>query len=501
MVNLILLKWFLFFLTLFIINVLWLYNFGSEGPVLYLFVLLYTFMIFMWQGKNLIFVSIIIMANILVLFLLDSYDGGIYGNYPDKHAQIIDVYAALFYYGVITFVLMSITKKSYIHAYFNARKSYNLKSAFLANMSHEIKTPLNAIIGFTGLLVQEDASPEEKKKYVGIINESNDTLLRLIKDIFDISLVESNQLLLNETEVNVKELLFNLSDTFHLLLQERNRAGVLLVTEFPPDTLFIETDAVRLRQILTNLLNNAVKFTRQGSITMSLEEKPHSLLFAIKDTGVGIKQQYQEKLFDRFYKVTTKNEDFRAGTGIGLYLCKKMTELMKGTIWVVSTEGEGSTFYIELPKTGFRKEAALTTRAETKNREQHRQKAFEKKLKILVVEDHPESLLLLTKMLGDLKAEIFQAFDGKNAVEMFRSHPNIDLILLDLRLPNMSGYEVLKEIRKLDKNIPVVAQTAFATEKDKQSIYKAGFDAYLTKPIEKKLLYDIIRGLGLLREV
>ncbi len=492
------LKWSLFFLILAIINSLWIYNYGSEGPALYLFVLLYSYMIFMWKGKDLIFVTIIVFLNVLGLYLLDNYYSGITGDYISKKAQIIDVYTSLYYYGIIMFILMYVAKSSYIKAYTDARKANKLKSSFMANMSHEIKTPLNAIIGFTGLLVRTDNTVEEKQKYIRIINESNDTLLRLVKDILDISLIESNQMLLSGKEVNITQMLENLAETYNLLINEKNESNVVITKDIPNKNYFLNTDDIRLRQILTNLLNNALKYTSHGFITIGVKERKYFLEFYVKDTGIGIAKSYQDKLFDRFYKINYKHNGILTGVGIGLYLCKKIVEIMGGTIWVKSTPDVGSIFSFTIPKKDFRKEERQNLIPVYNNDSKINQPLFEKKLKILVVEDHPASLLLLTKMLSEINAEILQAFNGEMALEMLKAHNDINLILLDIKLPFMSGYEVIKKIKNMNDRVPVVAQTAYAMDKDKELIYKAGFDALITKPIDKKLLFNIIRGLGLL---
>ncbi len=500
-----LMKWILFFITLLVINILWLYNFGSEGPAPYLFLLLYSFMIFMWKDRDLLFVSLIVFLNIVVLFLLDYYEEGLTGNYVSQKAKIIDVYTALFYYGIVMFTLMKVAKRSYERAYFNAKKADMLKSSFLANLSHEIKTPLNTIIGFSELLASDNNSLEQKKKYERILYESNEILLRLVKDILDISHIESNQLVLNRSEVNVVEVIDSLEQVSKVMLKEKNKTGIIFVKDIPKEKIFVNTDIVRLRQIFTNLIDNAIKYTSQGVITIGLSVKDDYLLFYVKDTGIGIEKRYLDKIFERYYKVNRSDNKFLTGAGIGLFLSKRLVELLGGKIWVDSEVEKGSTFFFTLPKKGFRVEEPVVVKKPEKLEKAkvingNAKNNFSNNLKILIVDDDIGSVFLLKQMLSEIDAEIFQAFNGAGAIEMFNLHKDINLVLLDLKMPIMTGYDVIKELRKIKKDVFVVAQTAFAMEKDRSRVYEEGFDAFITKPINRNLLYDVIKGLGLIRD-
>jgi signal transduction histidine kinase/CheY-like chemotaxis protein len=500
-----LMKWILFFITLLVINILWLYNFGSEGPAPYLFLLLYSFMIFMWKDRDLLFVSLIVFLNIVVLFLLDYYEEGLTGNYVSQKAKIIDVYTALFYYGIVMFTLMKVAKRSYERAYFNAKKADMLKSSFLANLSHEIKTPLNTIIGFSELLASDNNSLEQKKKYERILYESNEILLRLVKDILDISHIESNQLVLNRSEVNVVEVIDSLEQVSKVMLKEKNKTGIIFVKDIPKEKIFVNTDIVRLRQIFTNLIDNAIKYTSQGVITIGLSVKDDYLLFYVKDTGIGIEKRYLDKIFERYYKVNRSDNKFLTGAGIGLFLSKRLVELLGGKIWVDSEVEKGSTFFFTLPKKGFRVEEHVVVKKPEKLEKAkvingNAKNNFSNNLKILIVDDDIGSVFLLKQMLSEIDAEIFQAFNGAGAIEMFNLHKDINLVLLDLKMPIMTGYDVIKELRKIKKDVFVVAQTAFAMEKDRSRVYEEGFDAFITKPINRNLLYDVIKGLGLIRD-
>ncbi len=499
-----LMKWILFFITLLIINLLWLYNFGSEGPAPYLFLLLYSFMIFMWKDRDLIFVSLIVFLNIVALFILDYYEPGITGNYVTQRAKIIDVYTALFYYVIVMFTLMFVAKRSYEKAFHNAKKADMLKSSFLANLSHEIKTPLNTIIGFSELLAENYNSLEQKKQYERIINESKEILLRLVKDILDISLIESNQLVLKKSEVNVVKVVEDFNQVSNVLKNANEKMGIHFVVDIPDEYLFVKTDKVRLKQIITNLLDNAYNNTLQGIIELGVKERENYLLFYVKDTGIGIEEKYYEKIFERYFKIERTDDRILNGAGIGLYLCRRLVELLGGKIWVKSKPGEGSTFFFTLPKDDFRKEPIIKKKPESTEKikvlTNDVKINFSNNLKILIVDDDISSVFLLKNMLKDIDAEIFQAFNGEDAIKMFELHKDINLVLLDLKMPKMTGYDVIKELRKMKKDVFVVAQTAFAMEKDRNRVYEEGFDAYITKPIDRKLLYEVIKGLGLIRD-
>jgi signal transduction histidine kinase/CheY-like chemotaxis protein len=459
----------------------------------------------MWKDRDLLFVSLIVFLNIVVLFLLDYYEEGLTGNYVSQKAKIIDVYTALFYYGIVMFTLMKVAKRSYERAYFNAKKADMLKSSFLANLSHEIKTPLNTIIGFSELLASDNNSLEQKKKYERILYESNEILLRLVKDILDISHIESNQLVLNRSEVNVVEVIDSLEQVSKVMLKEKNKTGIIFVKDIPKEKIFVNTDIVRLRQIFTNLIDNAIKYTSQGVITIGLSVKDDYLLFYVKDTGIGIEKRYLDKIFERYYKVNRSDNKFLTGAGIGLFLSKRLVELLGGKIWVDSEVEKGSTFFFTLPKKGFRVEEPVVVKKPEKLEKAkvingNAKNNFSNNLKILIVDDDIGSVFLLKQMLSEIDAEIFQAFNGAGAIEMFNLHKDINLVLLDLKMPIMTGYDVIKELRKIKKDVFVVAQTAFAMEKDRSRVYEEGFDAFITKPINRNLLYDVIKGLGLIRD-
>lgn len=483
-------KYALILFTLILINFLWYFNYGANGPILYLFVLLYSYLIFMVKGKQLLLVTVLIALNLVILFYIEYNHPGIVRDYKTHHQQIVDVYMSMLFYGLIIFIMMYIAKISYVNAYLEAKKADKLKTAFLENMSHEIRTPLNAIVGFSNLLAEEGSTLDDRKVYVELINESNESLLRLVNDILDVSLIEANQVVLANNDVNINELLSNLYKTYQLVL-EKKESAVRLILDCPKEQLHILGDRTRLRQIFINLLDNAVKFTSSGSITLGVKEQPQDLLLYVKDTGIGIDKKNHHLLFDRFFKVADKKDVLYRGTGIGLYLCKKITEMMGGTITVYSEINKGAEFQFTVPKKGFRKTLAKPNASKIIST------AINKNIKVLVVEDHLSSQVYYSKLLKSLNIEVLIANNGKEGIEIVKKNSAINLILMDLKMPEMDGFEALEAIRKINADIPVVAQTAFAMEKDRERCLKAGFNGFVSKPVTKENLMVVLQESGL----
>ncbi len=343
-------KWVFAVVTLIFINLLWFNNYGSHGPAPYFFILLFSLLIFIWHGKHLIIASTILITNIVVIFLFDLSYPQFTPDYQSDSDRIIDVYTGIMLYALIIFVMMSSAKISYINEYKKAKRSDSLKSAFLANMSHEIRTPLNAIVGFSNLLTSDLIPEEEKQSYIDIINENNDSLLRLFEDIIDISSIDTGQLDIFVEDCDINNLLDNLETMFRQVLIKSEKEEINLVKIRLPEKLIVTTDKKRLLQILTNLLDNAVKFTNEGRITFGCELTNDKLLLSVKDTGIGINKSNADYIFDRFYKAEDDQSTLYRGTGIGLFMAKSLTELLGGQIWMESEEGKGSSFFFTLPE-------------------------------------------------------------------------------------------------------------------------------------------------------
>lgn len=372
----------------------------------------------------------------------------------------------------------------------DAEKSDRLKSAFLANMSHEIRTPLNAILGFSELLYRtEDDS--ERAVYVDIIKSNNDLLLQLINDILDLSKIEANTLEFIYSDIDVNGLLRELERSFRFKLADTPDLEINFIPGLPQ--CIIHTEKNRFLQVISNFITNAIKFTSAGEITFGYETCEEGLYFYVKDTGVGIPENKQKEIFDRFVKL----DSFKTGTGLGLSICQTIVRKLNGKIGVRSEEGKGSEFWFILPCETLEKAipadeeiSLLETGVENK-----KEQPLEKSVKpvLLIAEDVIDNYRLFQVLLGN-KYDLLHAWNGREAVEIFsRCHP--DAILMDIKMPEMDGYQATSEIRKLNLTVPVIAVTAFAFAEDKKRILESGFTGYLTKPVTSESLAEALQGL------
>ncbi len=343
-------QYILVYTTLLFTNLLWYFEHGKEGPILYFFLIIFTLIIFIWNNNRLIIGTVILVVNLLILFFIDYYYPNFVSDYHDEQTKTIDIYSSLLMFGIVTYALMYALKKSYTKEYEKAKQSEKLKTAFIENISHEIRTPLNAIIGFSSLLEDDELSKDLRKEYHELIYDNNTILLRVIDDILQVSLLETNQLVLNNNDCQLNKIINSLFTTYNSLLIKDGKSAISLKVSKPASNIIVKTDKARLSQVLINLLDNAIKFTHSGNINFGYKIIEDSILFHVTDTGTGIKKKYHDLIFDRFYKIDdNKNELFR-GTGIGLFLTKKIVESFGGDIWVESNFGDGSTFYFTIPK-------------------------------------------------------------------------------------------------------------------------------------------------------
>ncbi len=368
-----------------------------------------------------------------------------------------------------------------------AEESDRLKSAFLANMSHEIRTPLNAIIGFSSLLSGDDFEIDDKKRFYKIINENTEFLLRLIDDILDLSIIEANQLIINKTVFQINELMDNLYSNF-ALTNKNKEVEIKLNNTVHSQYLNVYTDRLRLRQILINLMQNAIKFTEKGFIELGLFSENNNLIFYVKDTGTGISEKNQKLIFDRFRKLN-KDGSVR-GIGLGLAISKRLADIFGGNITLESELGKGSTFYLIINKEKIITNQNISIKEPDKNIEF---KWVNKK--ILIAEDEPANSLFLEKLLKKSNPEVDVVKNGLEAVEKIKAGEKYDIIFMDIKMPVMDGFEALKEIKKINPKQIVIAQTAFARIEDEYEIYNAGFDQYIAKPINIDKLISILNNL------
>ncbi|MBN2613043.1 MAG: response regulator [Bacteroidales bacterium] len=378
-----------------------------------------------------------------------------------------------------------------------AEESDRLKSAFLANMSHEIRTPLNAIVGFVNLLSEDQIVEDEKREFYQIIQSNGFTLLNLINDIIDFSKIEAGQMDITLSEIRLDKL-FN--EIYHIYIEELRRLSqnskqqveIKLNTDLLDAVPVLATDYVRLKQIFCNLIHNAIKFTRNGSIEFGIKKlsEDGKVTFYVKDTGIGIDKKNFEIIFERFRKIEDDTMTLYRGTGLGLSITKYLVERLGGEIWLDSEVGKGTEFFFSLPLTVAEKSSSQkVTRITTTGLPIPNWS----KSGLLVVEDEGSNFLVIDSMLKKTNIEIFWAKNGEEAIEIFKKNINkINLVLMDIKLPKMDGFEAAKEIKKVKDTVPIIAQTAYALPREEHLIRQENFDDYLSKPIVRDKLIRLM---------
>ncbi|OQX81099.1 MAG: hypothetical protein B6D61_01105 [Bacteroidetes bacterium 4484_249] len=380
-----------------------------------------------------------------------------------------------------------------------AEESDKLKSAFLANMSHEIRTPLNAILGFSSLLSPE-LEKEKAETYIQTISNSGYQLMNIISDIIDISKIEANQININIKNCTINKCLAELYESFKELINRDSSKDIELTFSSgePNPDFTILTDPTRLKQIISNLLNNSIKFTEKGyvefgyNITEQLQSegvKIKEILFYVKDTGIGIEKEKQDIIFKRFRQIDETFTKKHGGTGLGLAIAKNLIEKLGGRIWIDSVIGKGSVFYFTLPlKLPEIQEKEVLQPVQTAEIN------WDGKT-ILVAEDVPSNYYIVEILLKKTGAKLMWAKNGLEAIEIYKKNKEkIDLILMDIQMPVMNGVEATRKIKKINRNIPVIAQTAYALDGDMEKFIKAGCDDYISKPVNNDLLLRKING-------
>lgn len=422
------------------------------------------------------------------LYLSDKTD-----NFMDCVVSVSGAYLNLNGEDKILLTVRDITRQKKVQEELKAAKETaeiagEQKTAFLANMSHEIRTPLNAIVGFAGLLAT--ATEEDRNSYVEIIKGNTNMLLQLVNDILDMSKIEAGTLEFIYNDVDVNQIMRELEGIFRLRLEEAD-SPVRIVFEQRLPVCFIHTEKNRVSQVLSNFLSNAFKYTSQGSITLGYEVREDEMYFYVTDTGTGIPEDKIAHVFERFTKLDAK----RQGTGLGLSISQTIIKKLGGEIGVMSQYGKGSTFWFTLPVKPFdflplqqeeEQQQRIVELAETSNGTVRRT--------ILIAEDMDDNYLLY-KIYLEKKYNLVRAVNGEEAIALFLEC-NPSIILMDIGMPVVDGYQATEAIRQLAPNIPIVAVTAFAYDEDKRKVMSRGFNGFLPKPLNKEALFDILRQMG-----
>jgi signal transduction histidine kinase len=366
-----------------------------------------------------------------------------------------------------------------------AEESDRLKTAFLANMSHEIRTPLTTIVGMANLLAKNNYPPEKKNELAGYINKSSEGLLTIINDILDLSRIEAGEVRINNSPVNLNELFKTLYRTYSDKVGAAGKENIELRLKVPGDEFISVTDENRLRQILSNLLDNALKFITEGFIEFGYVHNETNLEFYVRDTGPGIPPEKLGTIFDRFRKLnqTTK------GTGLGLSIVKRLSEILGGNITVSSVLDSGTTFTVTIP---YNEGKAAESQEKPPEQDSDTITDWSSR-KILIAEDEYTIYLLLEAIFAPTKINVTWVHNGREAIEAIASGDDYDLVLLDIRMPEVNGIEAFREIRRINGSVPVIAQTAYAMDDEKKQLKEIGFNGYITKPFMKD---EILKEAG-----
>ena len=380
------------------------------------------------------------------------------------------------------------TEDELIKAKEKAEESDHLKSSFLANMSHEIRTPMNGILGFANLLKKPNLTDKQQADYVQVIEKSGARMLAIINDLIDISKIESGQMNINLSRANINQQTDYIHDFFKPEVEAKGMK-FFVKNALPFSDAYILSDPEKLYAILANLVKNAIKYTNKGSIELAYQLNAENIVFSVKDTGIGIPKNRLLAIFDRFVQADISDKNAKQGAGLGLSIAKAYTEMLGGEIWVESLENKGSTFYFKIPYN----KPTIEPDNLSPNLKENEANSKTNKLKVLIAEDEETSDMLLTISLEEICKEILHVKTGTEAVEICKTNPDIDLIMMDIKMPEMNGYEATQKIREFNNRVVIIAQTAFGLAGDKQKALDAGCNDYIAKPINTDLLMALIK--------
>lgn len=377
-----------------------------------------------------------------------------------------------------------------VKANIEAETSSRLKSSFLANISHEIRTPLNSVVGFSNLLLSNNLPHGVKEEYIEHINHNSEKLLQIIGDIIDLSRLESSQIEITYEEASINDIVNEVIDEARQIIRRNEKPIILNVkNQFETNGDLIFTDRVWLKRVLNHLMDNAVKFTLDGSIEFSYYMENENLFFKIKDTGIGINKENLGRIFEQFRQEIDGHHRPFEGMGIGLTLAKEVIERMGGIIYVESEKGIGSEFSFSIP---YRPASSTKSKIKALMKDESVGYINWSSKICLLVDDNKDVLIYLNRILMDTGIVVLTARSGFEAVDIVKKNPEINVVLLDMQMPEMNGIEATKLIRDIRKDLPIIAQTAFIFEDDKDIILEAGCDACLIKPIRKDHLLTVM---------
>ncbi len=366
-----------------------------------------------------------------------------------------------------------------------ARESERLKSAFMANMSHEIRTPMNGIMGFAELLQTPDLTKENLQHYITVIQNSGKRMLAIINDLVDFSRIESGAVKPVYVKTNINEILDYL---FAFFQPQAKQKKLELYADFGTKPLAIDTDKEKLNAVFVNLIKNAIKYTQEGEVRFGVREMNEEIQFFVSDTGPGIPEKDQEDIFDRFYRGVESENKYSEGAGLGLSIAKAYVEMLHGKIGINSEPGKGSTFYFTLPACDLTEKTMAADRIGQEDDPEIILAHFN----VLVAEDDEPSRVYLSELLKRRCKNLIFAKNGHEAVKLYAAN-NIDLVLMDIKMPVMDGYSAAIKIKGMDENAVIIAQTAYALASDREKALAAGCSDYLAKPLMQEDLFKMVR--------
>lgn len=377
-----------------------------------------------------------------------------------------------------------------IEAKNRAEESDRLKSTFLATMSHELRTPLNAIIGFSSVM-EDEVAPEETRQYAQIINSSGNHLLAIIESIFDVALLQAGEYKIRSSIFRVDELFRALIDYASVEKMKRGKDHLEVIALFPSDSdvPLIETDLGKLTQLMTNILNNAIKYTSEGRIEFGFTVVDREITFFVSDTGIGIHADKFDVVFKQFRQGDENHTRVHDGVGLGLAICKEIAVLLDGNIWFETAENKGTVFFFSLPNV-VQPEQPDSGKAWVPAKPI----SLDDKT-LLIVDDMPENIHLLTRFLVATRATLLSAISGEEAIDMVMANPGIDLVFMNLKMPGMDGYQATEKLLEIRPDLKVIAQTAHAVTGIRERVLSSGFQGYIAKPIRRDELFEGIRKL------
>jgi signal transduction histidine kinase len=433
-----------------------------------------------------IIIVYLVVGGLWILFsdkmiLLLTNDANTISQYQTLKGWFYVLVTAGLFFAILRWYILRLRK-----ALDKSEESDRLKTAFLQNVSHEIRTPMNSICGFSTLLNKEGLTQEKRKQYTGIIINSSNQLLSIVNDILCISNIETGQESLNQAPVRIDTIL---DEIFEIFIPHSSGKGVALNLDIDESVkgLEVNTDGPKLKQVLWNLTSNAVKFTQKGTVTIGCNIENSNLNIYVSDTGIGIEPQMHEKIFDRFVQADSTIQLNYGGTGLGLSIAKGYTILLGGEISLQSEPSVGTRVNLSIPvdiQPSSKPKVANTT-VSTVDKKQS-------KLVILVAEDEEFNFMYIEEMIKGISGHVIRAKNGQEAVDICSKNPDIDVVIMDLRMPVMNGYEATRQIKKFRPSLPIIAHTAYQQPEKIEEGSTSSFDEYLPKPLNHKTLRTLL---------